>query len=1336
MADEYDGRVVIDTELDNSGFEKGTDKLISAMKGVERTINGIGETASHAFDVDHPIRMPVEPELPEPEELAERIERVEKELPPVRLHLDSKEYDKTTERLQAKTRRLMAEINRMANTTAQGFKSTSSVIAFNNRLDDTAEKIVLARQELEEFGEQQLTTDAYKETTAAIDKTEKALFKLYDQKDKMEEKGMNKSSPRWADLMQKIKAAEQTLKEYQATAKGMQERGTDSGPIWEKTQAQIQRTEQLLAKYQREADQLKRSGKDSADPRWSALQKQISITEKELEAYEAKAEEMRQAGQAFVDPQATEEYQQMAEDIERAEEALEANATLIRAERIDEAQLAVQTAQAALAEAATNRERRQAVKELAAARAELEAAARIGMPATATPDPSAWQRFGQTVRGALDGAKERVLSFGKRVHDMSTRVTKAVRKVSTGFKRITSAVKSFASKIFKFGGATNALNSLTKKLTSFKGMLVSRIKRTFIGFLFNEIKEAFNELAKFDARFDKSISNLRNRTSELGANVMAAFGGLIRQIEPYITAMINKMSEGVTRINAVLTALRGEDTMQVAVQRTESYAESLSDAAKSADKARAAQQKLNATLTSIDEIHKLDAPQEDTDAAAEAAENAKQIYENVPVDSILGKMGAFGQQIANRIVQGIKSGDWNGAGQAIADALNVLVDKAGEKLRGARPKAEQAARDIADLLNGLVKGFDGEGFGQTLADGFNLGFSTANEFLKRFDFREFGATIGDGITGAVRRFEWSTAGEAIGNGVNGMINTARGVIEHTDWRALGHGLATGFNSLVSTIEWGNAAQTLSAGLIGLLNTISQTIRDTDWQQLGRNVAEFIRNVDWSGVTKALFEAIGAILGGLAGFIWGLISGALDSVKQWWYDSAYENGQFSMEGLLEGIKKALKNIGTWIKRNILDPFINGFKSAFGISSPSKKMKPYGEYVAEGILEGIKDIFGNITGWIKDNIVEPFKRGFSTAFSIVGDKANALFENGKSIANGIKGGISAGWSAISTLIKGKKDDLQKDSTELADSAAAGFSDTGKFTAAGKSIVAAVGSGIDDQSNWDSSVGGVVLKRAGQITGGIQSGDNTGAGRNIAADVGRGIDDQGNWDDNVGGVVMKRAGQVAGGFRDGDYYGAGQYAASEFGRGLEDSYATAIQIAHDFADTMAGVQAGYALNRAQQSDRGYNDANIRTLDTLKTIKTVAESIDGTEVEVSVDAAASVLDKVADKLAAIARTFEAIGKALPDMTAVPVPAVAMGAIAPAQTRVTDDTTRSDRVTASLIERLIGRIEELEEAVATRPIRLESKVVIDRREIGRATAEYNADNGRVTNGNGGVTGW
>lgn len=91
--------------------------------------------------------------------------------------------------------------------------------------------------------------------------------------------------------------------------------------------------------------------------------------------------------------------------------------------------------------------------------------------------------------------------------------------------------------------------------------------------------------------------------------------------------------------------------------------------------------------------------------------------------------------------------------------------------------------------------------------------------------------------------------------------------------------------------------------------------------------------------------------------------------------------------------------------------------------------------------------------------------------------------------------------------------------------------------------------------------------------------------------------------------------------------------------------------------------------------------------------------------------------------------------MTTLPVPAVAMGAIVPAQTRVTDSTAQSDRVTATLIERLIGRIEELEEAVANRPIRVESKVVLDQREIGRATTEYNTNNNRVTNGNGGV-GW
>ena len=56
MADTYDGSVIIDTELDSSGFEKGSEKLKAAMRGVTNALDSMAENAARAFQ--EPIRAP------------------------------------------------------------------------------------------------------------------------------------------------------------------------------------------------------------------------------------------------------------------------------------------------------------------------------------------------------------------------------------------------------------------------------------------------------------------------------------------------------------------------------------------------------------------------------------------------------------------------------------------------------------------------------------------------------------------------------------------------------------------------------------------------------------------------------------------------------------------------------------------------------------------------------------------------------------------------------------------------------------------------------------------------------------------------------------------------------------------------------------------------------------------------------------------------------------------------------------------------------------------------------------------------------------------------------
>ena len=129
-------------------------------------------------------------------------------------------------------------------------------------------------------------------------------------------------------------------------------------------------------------------------------------------------------------------------------------------------------------------------------------------------------------------------------------------------------------------------------------------------------------------------------------------------------------------------------------------------------------------------------------------------------------------------------------------------------------------------------------------------------------------------------------------------------------------------------------------------------------------------------------------------------------------------------------------------------------------------------------------------------------------------------------------------------------------------------------------------------------------------------------------------------------------------------------------------------------------------------------------------AAAIGDTDIELSIDGAASTLDGVTDKLAAIAEIFQTISSTFTDFLRVPVPAVVSGAYAPPRTRY-DDSTGGGPGIRQLLERFLDRAAELEEKMDSRPIRVESHVEIDKREIARATAEVRQDTNNISNGGG-----
>ncbi len=176
---------------------------------------------------------------------------------------------------------------------------------------------------------------------------------------------------------------------------------------------------------------------------------------------------------------------------------------------------------------------------------------------------------------------------------------------------------------------------------------------------------------------------------------------------------------------------------------------------------------------------------------------------------------------------------------------------------------------------------------------------------------------------------------------------------------------------------------------GILDTFITAVENTDWQQVGKKVQELLVNIDWNGVVSRLSEAIGAAFGGFAAFLWGLIGDAWKKVVQWWKDTAYKDGKFTISGLLNGIVDALKNIASWIKEHIFTPFINGFKKAFGIHSPSTVMSEQGGFIMSGLFKGLKDNLPNILTWV-GNLPKKVKDKLGNAKDWLKDKGSQAIE----------------------------------------------------------------------------------------------------------------------------------------------------------------------------------------------------------------------------------------------------------------------------------------------------------------------------------------------------------
>ncbi len=539
----------------------------------------------------------------------------------------------------------------------------------------------------------------------------------------------------------------------------------------------------------------------------------------------------------------------------------------------------------------------------------------------------------------------------------------------TAGRGIWSAIK-YLNKLRKSGKSTSgSMDKGFKKLgkTILNLGFGFRSAYFLIRYLRNAFKEAFKVMASQFDEINQQVSKFVMSFNRLKGTIGTAFQPIVSVVLPYLTMFIEQLGnamESLGKFNAVLT---GQGYIYKAVAQNVDY---MAESAENAKQALGSYDKLDViSKDNNSDENKLGVTYEKSEineATSEFANLVKEAWKKVDFSDV-------GNYIGNKLLA------------VLANLHSVVLPKIREFLLN-------ISTDVATFINGFtgIPALAGS-LVSSITDMINIIIATLQNLMDQIDWAQVGAFIGEGFNTLITRIDLGAIGTLLGTQLNAISSMIVNGLAQIDWVAGGENLANGFNKLLDEFDPALFAQSISGILISILTLVTTLIENIDWPLLVQKLGQFLAGIDWTGIIEGLAEGLGAIAGALSVVIWEILKGAWDSIVDWWYDIAYEDGQFTFEGLLEGLALGVRNIFSWIGEHIVQPIVKGFKKAFGIASPSKVMTEIGEYVMQGLTNGIdslKQKVVDIFEKLKDLIKKPINGIIGGIETLVNSVINGL------------------------------------------------------------------------------------------------------------------------------------------------------------------------------------------------------------------------------------------------------------------------------------------------------------------------------------------------------------
>lgn len=529
---------------------------------------------------------------------------------------------------------------------------------------------------------------------------------------------------------------------------------------------------------------------------------------------------------------------------------------------------------------------------------------------------------------------------------LATGAGKALQLVQAGAGRAAQFMGSIRS------AAGNALGGITSISTGI-GRVVGRIGSLAASALvFNVLSKGFQAVQQGISGMVEGDSQLKASLASIQGNLLTAFAPLWQTILPIVRAVTAALANLAAMVAQVMASLFGTTTA-AAQKSAQAYYKQAGAASSSASASKKAAEAAKREAADFDVLHKLG------DNSTDSSGSGGGVTPDLTTD--ISQTGSFVDKLTNAI----KDDDWYKVGEIFAEKLNGAMEAI--PWEGIQSTAKRWAENIATTLNGFVETLDWGLVGSTIGNGLNTALGFMDTFVQTFHWDSLGTGIGNGLEGMRQAVDWSLVGRSLTNGLKAAFETLHGfVTSGFNWGGLGDDLATAINSAWGNIDWVQAAIDFGELAKDVLESVTAMVQGIDWFQIGRDVGKALASVDWFGilgeVVALAIGALGAIFGTGFGLILGVFEGLGATLGKYFGDIGQEGAQ----GFFDGLWELFSDIGGWIMQHMVDPFVKAVKTALGIHSPSTVMKEIGNNTAQGLFDGITELWDSITGWLGEHL----------------------------------------------------------------------------------------------------------------------------------------------------------------------------------------------------------------------------------------------------------------------------------------------------------------------------------------------------------------------------------